>query len=264
MGNDLRADDRADPRHAQANPGDAGGRAGDARPGLAAQLRARADAGADLAAARSLRAAFRLPATQPQLGRARALYVGAGKLMRRRFSVPSLSRSGSARGRRRGCFSPQPDRSKFFVLAPSADAANSVAPAGLGASSAATIIGLGPIKLPDYLDRDEVVTRVGPNRLELSDQDRWAEPLDNNFKQVIAQDLTQSLGTHSITFFPWPGTTRVDYQVRIDVYRFETDPATRPISSRIGSCSTGPASSFTRVIPTSASRLRREKRSRPR
>jgi len=124
-----------------------------------------------------------------------------------------------------GCFSPQPDRSKFFVLAPSADVANSVAPAGLGAPSAATIIGLGPIKLPEYLDRDEVVTRVGPNRLELSNQDRWAEPLDNSFKQVIAQDLTQALSTHSITFYPWPGTTRVDCQVRIDVYRFETDAA---------------------------------------
>lgn len=122
-----------------------------------------------------------------------------------------------------GCFSPRPDPSKFFVLAPAAAAANSIAPAGLTASSSPTI-GLGPIKLPEYLDRDEVVTRVGPNRLELSDKDRWAEPLDNNFKQVIAQDLTQSLGTHSITFYPWFGTTRVDYQVRIDVYRFETDP----------------------------------------
>src|SRR5579864_4175226 len=126
-----------------------------------------------------------------------------------------------------GCFSPQLDPSKFFVLAPAgAAAANSIAPAGLSPSSSPTI-GLGPIKLPEYLDRDEVVTRVGPNRLELSNQDRWAEPLDNNFKQVIAQDLTQSLGTHSITFYPWPGTTRVDYQVRIDVYRFETDPATK-------------------------------------
>jgi uncharacterized protein len=122
-----------------------------------------------------------------------------------------------------GCLSPRPDPSKFFVLAPVGAAASPIAPAGLAASSIPTI-GLGPIKLPEYLDRDEVVTRVGPNRLQLSDLDRWAEPLDNNFKQVIAQDLTQSLGTHSITFYPWPGTTRVDYQVRIDVYRFETDP----------------------------------------
>jgi len=79
--------------------------------------------------------------------------------------------------------------------------------------------------LPEYLDRDEVVTRVGPNRLQLSDKDRWAEPLNDNFRQVVAQDLTQSLGTHSITFFPWVGTTHVDYQVIIDVYRFETDPS---------------------------------------
>ena len=121
-----------------------------------------------------------------------------------------------------GCFSPQPDPSKFFVLAPVATGgANSIAPAGLAASSSP--IGLGPIKLPQYLDRDEVVTRVGPNRLELSDRDRWAEPLADNFKQVLAQDLTHLLGTHSITFYPWAGTTHVDYQVRIDVYRFETD-----------------------------------------
>ena len=79
--------------------------------------------------------------------------------------------------------------------------------------------------MPEYLDRDEVVTRVGPNRLELSDKDRWAEPLNDNFRQVVAQDLTQSLGTHSIMFFPWVGTTRIDYQVIIDVYRFETDPS---------------------------------------
>ncbi|MGH7913651.1 MAG: PqiC family protein, partial [Candidatus Binataceae bacterium] len=103
-----------------------------------------------------------------------------------------------------GCFSPRPDPSKFFVLTPiGSAAANSIAPTGLTASSSLTI-GIGPIKLPGYLDRDEVVTRVSPNRLELSNMDRWAEPLDNNFKQVIAQDLTQSLGTHSITFYPWP------------------------------------------------------------
>jgi uncharacterized lipoprotein YmbA len=128
-----------------------------------------------------------------------------------------------------GCFSPQPDPSRFFVLAPAAAGPpNSIAPAGLSAASDPTV-GLGPIKLPEYLDRDEVVTRVGPNRLELSNENRWAEPLDNNFKQVIAQDLTQdltqSLGAHSITLYPWAGTTRVDYQVLIDVYRFETDPA---------------------------------------
>jgi uncharacterized protein len=145
-------------------------------------------------------------------------------MMRRRLSVTVAAAALGALAAG-GCFSPRPDPSKFFVLAPAGAAANdAIAPAGLPASSSPTI-GLGPIKLPEYLDRDEMVTRMGPNRLELSDKDRWAEPLDNNFKQVIAQNLTRALGTHSITFYPWYGTTRVDYQVRIDVYRFETDPS---------------------------------------
>ncbi len=122
-----------------------------------------------------------------------------------------------------GCFSPRPDPSRFFVLSATGPAAgNSLAPSGLTGVSGATI-GLGPIKLPSYLDRDEVATRVSPNRLEFSDKDRWAAPLDSNFQQVLAQDLTQLLGTRSILFFPWVGNTRVDYQVRVDVYRFEND-----------------------------------------
>ena len=126
-----------------------------------------------------------------------------------------------------GCFSPRPDPSKFFVLAPLGTAAgSSMVPAGLATSTAPTI-GLGPVKLPEYLDRDEVVTRVGPNRLQLSNEDRWAEPLDNNFKQVVAEDLTRLMGTQSITFYPWPLTTHIDYQVRIDVYRFETDTSSK-------------------------------------
>lgn len=115
-----------------------------------------------------------------------------------------------------GCLSPRRDDSRFFVLSPvGAD------PASVG--SRQTLIGLGPIKMPAYLDRQEVVTRVAPNRLELSGQDRWAEPLDSNFTRVLAQDLSSDLGTQRITFFPWYNTTIVDYQVKVNVYRFESD-----------------------------------------
>jgi len=85
------------------------------------------------------------------------------------------------------------------------------------------LVGLGPIKMPAYLDRQEVVTRVAPNRLELSGQDRWAEPLDSDFTRVLAQNLSSDLGTQRITFYPWYNTTLVDYQVKINVYRFESD-----------------------------------------
>ena len=115
-----------------------------------------------------------------------------------------------------GCLSPRRDDSKFFVLSPvGAD------PASIG--SRQILVGLGPIKMPAYLDRQEVVTRVAPNRLELSGENRWAEPLDSDFTRVLAQDLSSDLGTQRITFYPWYNTTLVDYQVKINVYRFESD-----------------------------------------
>jgi uncharacterized lipoprotein YmbA len=120
-----------------------------------------------------------------------------------------------------GCslgLSPRPDESKFFVLAPSTAATHSPAP---GAS--ALTIGVGPIKLADYLERQEIVTRVAANRMVLSSTDRWAEGLGGNFTQVLAQDLGAALETQRVVFFPWYQTTAVDYQVRVDVYRFDGD-----------------------------------------
>lgn len=122
-----------------------------------------------------------------------------------------------------GClFSPRPDRSKFFVLSPEAEHGAAPVPSSIGATNQ-LIVGLGPIKLPEYLDRPEVVTRVAPNRLELSPSDRWAEPLSSDFRQVMAQDLSARLGTQMIIFYPWYRTSHIDYQVTIDVYRFERD-----------------------------------------
>lgn len=116
-----------------------------------------------------------------------------------------------------GCLSPRKDEAKFYLLSPvGADPTSSSA-------SRPILLGLGPIKLPAYLDRQEVVTRVAPNRVELSSEDRWADPLDSDFTRVLAQNLSADLGTQRITFYPWYNTTRVDFQVKIDVYRFETN-----------------------------------------
>ena len=123
-----------------------------------------------------------------------------------------------------GCsvLSPQPDRSRFFILTPVSDSA------GMAAKPASTIpdsqltIGVGPISFPDYLRRLAVVTRVAPNQIDLSDERRWAEPLDRNFTRVLAENLATLLDTQRIETYPWAIRTRVDYEIEIDVQRFET------------------------------------------
>ena len=76
---------------------------------------------------------------------------------------------------------PQPDASRFYLLTPSA--ATGAPPAG----SRGLVIGLGPTKLPDYLLRSEIATRVSPNRVAYADDHRWAEPLERNFNRVLAE-----------------------------------------------------------------------------
>ncbi len=82
---------------------------------------------------------------------------------------------------------------------------------------------MGPVGFPDYLRRLAVVTRVAPNRIDLSDEKRWAEPLDKNFTRVLSENLATLLNTQRVEKYPWALTTRIDYQVEIDVQRFETN-----------------------------------------
>jgi uncharacterized protein len=123
-----------------------------------------------------------------------------------------------------GCsvLSPQPDRSRFFILTPISDSAGTGAQAASTSAGAQLIVGVGPVDFPDYLRRLPVVKRVAPNRVDLSDEERWAEPLDKNFVRVLSQNLARLLNTQRIEKFPWPVKDRIDYQVEIDVERFET------------------------------------------
>ncbi len=66
------------------------------------------------------------------------------------------------------------------------------------------------------------MTRLGPNQLKLSEVNRWAEPLDSNFEQVLGQDLSRQLGTQRIVKFLWYASTQVEYQVEVQVNRFDT------------------------------------------
>jgi uncharacterized protein len=114
---------------------------------------------------------------------------------------------------------PSPDSTQFYVL--TALTADSTTSASSATSHLA--IGLGPVKLPAYLEHPEVVTRVASNRLDLSPNDRWAEPLDESFRRILAINLGGLLGTNEILAFPWDLSTPVDYKIEVNVARFERD-----------------------------------------
>jgi uncharacterized lipoprotein YmbA len=118
---------------------------------------------------------------------------------------------------------PQPDRSKFFILTPLAEGSAPVSTPAAGATSNSLLtIGIGPIDFPEYLRRLEVVTRTSPNQLDLSAEKRWGEPLDKNFARVFSENISRLLNTQQIEKYPWPVRTHIDYQIEVNVQRFET------------------------------------------
>ena len=121
-----------------------------------------------------------------------------------------------------GSLSPRPDPSKFFTLSSSFPTAEVAATNPGGATVA---LGIGPIKFPGYLDRQEIVLRTAQNRFEVSENERWAEPLDENFARVLGQNLAALLGTDRIISYPWPGDRKPILRVEIEVLAFEANAA---------------------------------------
>ena len=115
-----------------------------------------------------------------------------------------------------GCATSPPSQFYLMTPLPGADA-----PRDTGGRQDGLVLGVGPVKLPAYLDRSEVVTRSSPNALRVAEFNRWAEPLEDNFTRVIAMNLGVLAGTDSVSVYPWPRSAAVDYQVTVDVDRFD-------------------------------------------
>jgi uncharacterized lipoprotein YmbA len=82
-------------------------------------------------------------------------------------------------------------------------------------------IGLGPINFPKYLDRPQIVSRASRHQLALGEFDRWAEPLQENFSRVLAENLSLLIPTDHMFLHDWPRSVTLDYQVRVDVLHFD-------------------------------------------
>ena len=107
-------------------------------------------------------------------------------------------------------------KSRFYVLRPlTGDQALAVGH-GDGAR-----IGVGPVRFPEYLGRPQIVIRTGQNKLQVSEFHRWAEPLDESFLRTLGENLSVLLSTNQVFSHPWLGSTQLDYQVAVDVMRFD-------------------------------------------
>jgi uncharacterized lipoprotein YmbA len=116
-----------------------------------------------------------------------------------------------------GCTPTRP--TSFYTLSTVAERA---APARSGKG---LVVGLGPITLPQYLDRPDIVTREGENQMRLADFHQWAQPLESLLTPIMAEDLFVLLGAEDVIPLPQRREVPLDRAVEVDVNRFEADQA---------------------------------------
>ena len=83
------------------------------------------------------------------------------------------------------------------------------------------VVGIGPTQFPDYLDRPQIVTRSGPNRLNMSEFNRWGGKLDEDFLNIFAENISILLSTNKVVIYPWKGQASPDYRIALDIDQFE-------------------------------------------
>jgi uncharacterized protein len=87
-------------------------------------------------------------------------------------------------------------------------------------------VAIGEVKLPGALDRPQLARQIGPNQLEYAESDRWAGPLDDMVRRVLAADLRPLLpaGTALVAS---DSSAPAGLTVAVEVSRFDADKAGR-------------------------------------
>ena len=108
--------------------------------------------------------------------------------------------------------------SRFYLLSPMDETATkqeAIADPGF------VSISIGPVSLPKYLKKQQIVTRSGSNELRLAEFDRWAGKIEEDIGRVVAENLAYLLATDRVLPYPAIDGVETDYTIEMDISRFD-------------------------------------------
>lgn len=86
------------------------------------------------------------------------------------------------------------------------------------------LIAVGPIRIPEYLDRPQIVTAQGRNAYRVDEQHRWAERLDDNLGRVLVKNLEMRVPARQVVANTSDRIQPADFRVVVDVLEFHAEP----------------------------------------
>lgn len=85
-------------------------------------------------------------------------------------------------------------------------------------------VAVGPVRVPEIVDRPQLVVRRGPTQVELLEQHRWAQPLRAEIAQAVASHLRSALPQTRVALDRDAAAQNADYRVALDISRFDATP----------------------------------------
>ncbi len=107
---------------------------------------------------------------------------------------------------------------RFYVLSAPPAAENATLQ---GTDAAPLSLGVGPVELPAYLERSQIVTREGDTRLLVADFDQWAEDPRDALPRVLAENLALLVHAEPLVTAPWPTGVHPKYSLSLQIQRFD-------------------------------------------
>ena len=132
-------------------------------------------------------------------------------MMRRVVLIVAVCLAGALAGCSRS------PRVTFYTLEPGAKVE-------AAAATALPAVSVGPVTLPEVVDRPQLVVRAAANRVEILETHRWAEPLKSGIPRLIAENLRRLLQSDRVSSYPQHAGVDADYRVLVDIQRFESSP----------------------------------------
>jgi uncharacterized lipoprotein YmbA len=111
------------------------------------------------------------------------------------------------------------DPARFYMLS-----SMDVAGGAQRANPVSFSICVGPVSVPEHLNRPQMVRRIGDNQVEFAEFSLWAEPLQENITRVLMENLSVLLSTDQVCRFPGNSDLSPDVRVSVDVVRFDAGP----------------------------------------
>ena len=115
-----------------------------------------------------------------------------------------------------GCATSPPAR--YYTLAP-------LQPPAVKAASAPTFtVAVGPVIIPDQLQRPQIATRTSDHQISFSEFDRWAGTLADETKRVLVVNLNALLAGERAAVTTDDMAIDPDYRVVVNINRFDGLP----------------------------------------